>query len=97
MSKEGWILYVNINEEKCQTCMLNKITRNHFPSITKESLLFELIQSDLCNFHNTSYLRNKIYTITFINDFLRFCYLYMLHSNDKVMKNFKIFRLEIEL
>ncbi|GJT61122.1 zinc finger, CCHC-type containing protein [Tanacetum coccineum] len=40
---------------------------------------------------------NKKYFVTFINDALRFCYVYLLHSKDEALDKFKVFKTEVEL
>ncbi|GKC27419.1 zinc finger, CCHC-type containing protein, partial [Tanacetum coccineum] len=59
MSKDDLILAIDENMEKCTTCMLTKITRQPFKSITRKSVILELIHSDLCDFHATPSLGNK--------------------------------------
>ncbi|GJW43937.1 zinc finger, CCHC-type containing protein [Tanacetum coccineum] len=41
--------------------------------------------------------RNKIYFVIFIDDASRFCYVYLLHSNDEALDKFKVFKTEVEL
>nr|GEV20403.1 zinc finger, CCHC-type [Tanacetum cinerariifolium] len=53
MSKDELIPAIDENSDKCTTCMLTKITRHPFKSITKKSVILELIHSDLCDFHAT--------------------------------------------
>ncbi|GJT93166.1 zinc finger, CCHC-type containing protein [Tanacetum coccineum] len=42
-----------------------------------------------CDLHATPLLRNKKYFVTFINDTLRFCYVYLSHSKDEALDKFK--------
>ncbi|GJS31091.1 zinc finger, CCHC-type containing protein [Tanacetum coccineum] len=53
MSKDELIPAIDKNPDKCTTCMLTKITRKQFKSITMKSVILELIHSDLCDFHAT--------------------------------------------
>jgi transposase InsO family protein len=39
----------------------------------------------------------KKYIVTFIDDYSRLCYVYLLHSKDEALEKFKIFKLEVEL
>nr|GEY89887.1 zinc finger, CCHC-type [Tanacetum cinerariifolium] len=71
MSKDDLIPAIDENLEKCITCMLTKITRKPFQSITRKYVILELIHSDLCDFHATPSLGNKKYVITFIDDAYR--------------------------
>ena len=97
MSKDDLIPAVDENMEKCTTCMLTKITRQPFKSITRKSVILELIHSDLCDFHATPSLGNKKYVITFIDDASRFCYVYLLHAKDEALDKFRIYKTEVEL
>nr|GEW58626.1 zinc finger, CCHC-type [Tanacetum cinerariifolium] len=40
---------------------------------------------------------NKKYFVTLIDDASRFCYVYLLHSNDKALDKFQVFKTEVEL
>ncbi|GKB92753.1 zinc finger, CCHC-type containing protein [Tanacetum coccineum] len=97
MSKDDLIPVIDENPEKCTTCMLTKITRKPFQSITRKSVILELIHSDLCDFHATPSLGNKKYVITFIDDASRFCYVYLLHAKDEALDKFRIYKTEVEL
>ena len=97
MSKMGLIPPFDLNLEKCKTCMLNKITRTPFPSVTRQTVLLELVHSDLCDLHSSPSLGNKKYVVTFIDDASRFCYLYLLSSKDEALDKFKIYKTEVEL
>nr|GEW67481.1 zinc finger, CCHC-type [Tanacetum cinerariifolium] len=68
MSKDRLISAFDMNTEKCKTCMLTKITKKPFHNVKRESEVFELIHSDLCDLHDTPSLENKKYFVTFIDD-----------------------------
>ncbi|GJW20890.1 zinc finger, CCHC-type containing protein [Tanacetum coccineum] len=97
MSKDNLIPVVDENPKKCTTCMLTKITRQPFKSITRKSVILELIHRDLCDFHATPSLGNKKYVITFIDDASRFCYVYLLHAKDEALDKFRVYKTEVEL
>nr|GEV65968.1 zinc finger, CCHC-type [Tanacetum cinerariifolium] len=97
MSKDDLIPAIDENLEKCTTCMLTKITRQPFKSITRKSVILELIHSDLCDFHATPSLGNKKYVITFIDDASRFCDVYLLHAKDEALDKYRIYKTEVEL
>lgn len=77
--------------------MLNKITRTPFKRVERSSNILELIHSDLCDFHSTPSLGNKRYMVTFIDDYSRFCYVYLLHSKDEALTKFDVYKREVEL
>ncbi|GJY66167.1 zinc finger, CCHC-type containing protein [Tanacetum coccineum] len=97
ISKDDLIPAINESSEKCTTCISTKITRKPFQSITRKSVILELIHSDLCDFHDTPSLGNKKYVITFIDDASRFCYVYLLHAKDDALDKFRIYKTEVEL
>ena len=77
--------------------MLNKITRNPFKKVERTSNIFYLIHSDLCDFRSTPSLGNKRYMITYIDDYSRFRYVFLLHSKVEALSMFKIFKNEVEV
>ncbi|GJX60854.1 reverse transcriptase domain-containing protein [Tanacetum coccineum] len=97
MSKNDLIPAIDENLAKCNTCMLTKITRQPFKSITRKYVILELIHSDLCDFHEAPSLGNKSYVITLIDDASRFCYVYLLHAKDEALDKFRIYKTEVEL
>nr|GEX86621.1 zinc finger, CCHC-type [Tanacetum cinerariifolium] len=97
MYKDDLIPAIDENMKKCTTCMLTKITRKPFQSITRKSVILELIHSDLCDFQATPSLGNKKNVITFIDDASRFCYVYLLHAKDEALDKFRIYKTEVEL
>ncbi|GJR34365.1 zinc finger, CCHC-type containing protein [Tanacetum coccineum] len=54
-------------------------------------------KNDLCDLHATPSLGNKKYFVTFIDDALRFCYVYLLHTKDEALDKFKVFKTKVEL
>nr|GEU68392.1 hypothetical protein [Tanacetum cinerariifolium] len=97
MSKDDLIPAIDEKLKKYTTCMLTKITRKPFKSITRKSVILELIHSDLCDFHATPSLGNKKYVITFIDDAFRFCYVYLLHAKDEALDKVRVYKTEVEL
>ncbi|GKA94946.1 zinc finger, CCHC-type containing protein [Tanacetum coccineum] len=97
MSKDGLIPAFDMDTKKCQTCMLNKITKKPFQNAKRETEVLELIHSDLYDLHATPSLGNKKYFVTFIDDASRFCYVYLLHLKDEALDKFKVFKTEVEL
>ena len=97
MGRNDIIPMCGFDKHKCFTCMLNKITRNRFRKVERSSNILNLMHSDLCDFHSTSSLGKKKDMITFIDDYFRFCYVYLLHSKDEALSMFKIFKNEVEV
>lgn len=84
MVKMELILDFGNNSKRYRTCMLTKIIRNPFSKVNKCSKLLKLIHSDVCDFHSTPSMGEKKYFVTFIDNYSRFCYIYLLHFKDYV-------------
>ena len=97
MANANLIPKLDSKNDKCQTCMHTKITRLPFPTIQRSSKILELVHSDVCDLHATPTLGGKKYFATFIDDYSRYCYVYLLHSKDEVLEKFKIYKNEVEL
>ncbi|GJY17955.1 zinc finger, CCHC-type containing protein [Tanacetum coccineum] len=97
MYKDGLIPTFDMDAVKCKTCMLTKITKKPFQNVKRKTKVLELIHNDLCDLHATPSLGNKRYFVIFIDDALRFCYVYLLHSKDEALDKFKVFKTEVEL
>ena len=77
--------------------MRTKITRSSFPNVQGITKLLELIHSDLGDFHSTSAFGGKKHYVTFIDDFRRYCQVYLLHVKNEALDKFRIFKNEYEL
>ncbi|GJV05442.1 zinc finger, CCHC-type containing protein [Tanacetum coccineum] len=97
MANANLIPKLNFKNDKCQTCMHTKITRLPFPTIQRTSKILELVHSDVCDLHATPTIGGKKYFATFIYDYARYCYVYLLYSKDEVLEKFKIYKNEVEL
>ncbi|GJT18772.1 zinc finger, CCHC-type containing protein [Tanacetum coccineum] len=97
MSEDGLIPAFDMENEKCKTCMLTKITKKPFHNVKHETEVFELIYSDLCDLHATPSLGNNKYFVTFIDNASRFCYVYLLHTKDEALDKYKVFKTKVEL
>lgn len=56
----------------------------------------QCMHSDICDLRNTMSRGGKYYFITFIDDFSRFTYVYLLKSKDEALSKFKIYVTEVE-
>jgi len=97
MSTLELILDFHGNIEKCKTCMLTKITRSSFPNVQRITKLHELIHSDLGDFHSTPSLGGMKCYVAFIDNFTRYCQVYLLHVKNEALDSFRIFKNESEL
>ena len=80
--------------ETCLDCIKGKQTNKSKKSATRSKYLLEIIHTDICCPDMDG--SGQIYFITFINDYSRYMYLYMLRSKDEAMEACKVFKAEVE-
>ena len=86
-----------VKGSKCHVCMQLKQPRKpHKATVARELEPLELIHSNLCEMNDELTKGGKRYFMTFIDDYTRFCYVYLLKSKDKTLHYFKIYKAEVE-
>ena len=58
--------------------------------------MLELVYSDVCELNGILTRGGKRYFITFINDFSRFTYVYLMRNKDELFDMFKRYKIEVE-
>ena len=91
MSSLGLIPRLSKDFEKCETCSQAKITKRPHKIIVRNTELFELIHSDLCEFGETWTHEGNRYIITFIDDFSKYTIVYLLKNKSDAFENFQDF------
>lgn len=89
-------LDTSIRFNRCEVCAQTKITRQLFYPVSRSTQLLDLIHSDLCDFKSFTTRGGWKYLVTFIDDFSRYCHIYLLKSKDEVFDKFKIFKNRVE-
>ena len=75
-------------------CIKGKQTNKLRKGATRSKHLLEIIHIDICCPYMDG--SDPKYFITFIDDYSRYMYLYMLRSKDEVLEAFKVFKAEVE-
>jgi len=96
MCKHGYISYQHNNKNKCKVCIQAKMTKKHFPKVKRNSQLLELVHSDICKINGMLTRGEKRYSISFIDDYSRFTYIYLLRTKDEAFGKFKEFKKMVE-
>ncbi|KAJ6818565.1 uncharacterized protein M6B38_406515 [Iris pallida] len=96
MSSLGLISKCGGKVEKCEVCAQTKITRKPFPRVNRSTDLLELVHSDICDFKQFSTKVGIKYFITFIDDFSKYAFVYLLKSKYEAFEKFKEFKAEAE-
>jgi transposase InsO family protein len=56
----------------------------------------ELVHADLCEMNGVLTKGGKRYFMTLIDDCTRFCYIYLLKSEDEALHYFQVYKVEVE-
>lgn len=80
----------------CVDCIKGKQTKHTKKCATRRGRLLEIVHTDICGpFDSTSFGREK-YFITFIDDFSRYCYIYLLHEKSQAVDALEVYIIEVE-
>jgi hypothetical protein len=78
--------------ETCEACSLGKMTKAPFTGFPERaSDLLELVHTDVCGPMSTIARGGFQYFITFIDDFSRYDYVYLMKNKSKTFERFKEF------
>jgi hypothetical protein len=87
----------SIHEGVCRGCALGKNIKKPFPSSENISKgILDLIHSYVCGHIPVKSVGGSLYYVTFIYDFSRKTWLYLLKTKDKVFSKFQEFKVEVE-
>ena len=81
--------------ETCVNCCRGKMTKIRKKTTVRSSDLLEVIHTDISGPYTTTLCRNFCF-ITFIDDYSRYGYLYLIKEKAESLDKFKIFRTEVE-
>ena len=80
--------------ETCVNCIKGKQTNKSKKGAKRSTNLLEIIHTDICCPDMDA--NSSKYFITFIDDYSRYMYLYLLRSKDEASDAFKVFKAEVE-
>ena len=81
----------------CESCLLGKMTKSPFTGKGERAKqLLELIHTDVCGPMSIQARGGYQYFITFIDDYSRYGYLYLMKYKSEAFEKFKEFRNEVE-
>ena len=80
----------------CENCLVEKITRKPFGKAKRAKFPLQLIHSDICGPMNVRTRIGASYFITFIDDFMRFGYVYLISHKSNALDYFKRYMNEVE-
>ena len=80
--------------DTCVDCIKDKQTNKSKKGAKRSSTILEIIHSDIC--YPDMDAHGQKYFITFIDDYSRYLYLYMLHNKNDALYAFKVFKVKVE-
>uniref|UniRef100_A0A2N9I7X4 Integrase catalytic domain-containing protein n=1 Tax=Fagus sylvatica TaxID=28930 RepID=A0A2N9I7X4_FAGSY len=80
--------------ETCVDYIKGKQTNKSKKGANRSSDILEIIHTDICSLDMDSH--GQKYFISFIDDYSRYMYLYMLYNKNEALDAFKIFKAEVE-
>jgi hypothetical protein len=84
-----------VKGSKCQLCVQAKQPRkSHKTTEVRDLAPLELMHSDLSELNGELTKGGKKYFMTLIDDSTRYCYVYLLKSNNEALNFFKIYKAE---
>ena len=84
------------NLKECRDCYKGKLINTRKTGSNRSQNLLEIIHTDICGPFPTKTICGKSYFITFINDFSRYTYVFLMSEKSEALECFKIFKLEVE-
>ncbi|KAL4335653.1 hypothetical protein GQ457_07G001670 [Hibiscus cannabinus] len=80
----------------CVECIKGKQTKIKRLGANKSTDVLELIHTDICGPFPTASWNGQQYFITFIDDYSRYGYLYLIHEKSQYLDVFKSYKAEVE-
>ena len=80
----------------CETCVEAKLIKSSFQSIERHTEPLDLIHSDICDLKFVQTRGDNKYFITFIDDSIKYCYVYLLKSKDEAIEKFVLYKNKVE-
>ena len=80
----------------CVDCIKGKQTKHTKKGATRSSELLDIIHTDICGPFDVASFGGEKYLITFIDDFSRYGYLYLLNDKSQAIDTLEIFITEVE-
>jgi len=80
----------------CVECIKGKQTKSKKLGAFRATDVLELIHTDICGPFHTPSWNGQQYFISFMDDYSRYAYLFLIHEKSQSLDVFKIFKVEVE-
>ena len=82
--------------ETCIDCLKGKMINSRNFHYKRSEHLLDFIHTDVCGPFPVHTICGNSYFVTFIDDFFRYCFTYLISEKSQVLDCFKIFKNEVE-
>ena len=83
-------------KHKCETCIKANLTRTSFQSFERHTEPLDLIHNDICDLKFVQTRGGHKYFITFVDDSIKYYYMYLFKSKDEVIEKFALYKNKVE-
>ncbi|GJT50245.1 retrovirus-related pol polyprotein from transposon TNT 1-94 [Tanacetum coccineum] len=80
----------------CETCVEAKLTRASFKVVKRITEPLDMIHTDICDLKSLPTKGGNHYFIMFIDDYTKYCYVYLLKSKDEAIDKFVLYKTKVE-
>ena len=80
----------------CVDCIKGKQTKHIKKDVTRSTKLLEIIHTNICGPFDTPSFGKEKYFITFIDDFSRYGYIYLLHEKSQAVNALEVYITGVE-
>jgi len=94
--KYNLISYKSEDKRTYKICIQAKMTRKTFSKVERNTNLSELVHSNICELKDILNRRRNKYYITFIDDYSKYTYVYLIKHKEQVFQMFKNYKLDVE-
>ena len=77
-------------------CIKGKQTKHTKKGATRSEELLEIVHTNICWPFDSPSFGNEKYFITFIDEFSRYCYVYLLHEKSQAVDALEVYIVEVE-
>ena len=97
LMKENILPKLNFSDfSNCIDCIKGKMTSTRKLGSTRSKELLEIIHTDVCGPFPTKTICGNQFFVTFIDDFSRYSYLFLISEKSSVLDCFIIFKTKVE-
>jgi GAG-pre-integrase domain/Integrase core domain len=82
--------------DNCIECVKGKFVKGNKRGAIRSGGLLEIIHTDICGLFPTPSLNGHKSFITFIDDYSRYAYIYLIFEKSEALDKFKIFKAEVK-